>query len=139
MTDATVVVSYDDDELAEVDREALERALRTAMKDKEIAGQLQAKLDDDGWVEAAAFAAYSLQCDRLELRPWECTPCHAYEADGTCVDRKAGDLADKLIAADLSVWEPDPTAALRKARRRQTRCEADDEQRRRPNAAPARA
>jgi hypothetical protein len=101
----------------------VERALQTAMKDRERVAQLTAMLDEDGWAEAAKFASYDHQCAALNLKPWERPPCHDYWLDGDRVvrDEKGGDLADELTAAGLSVWEPDPQRALAKARQRRTR------------------
>jgi hypothetical protein len=112
----------DDDALDPVDREALERALAESLKDPQRAGQITSMLAD-GWEQAAKFAAYSLQCDRLNLSPWECAPCHGYllDSDRVVRDPQGGALADQLTDAGLSVWEPDPSGALAKAARRRTK------------------
>jgi hypothetical protein len=36
-------------------------------------------------------------------------------------DGNAGELADRLMDAGLSIWEPDPAAALAKAKRKRVR------------------
>ena len=108
-----VVMSDDADELDEIDRDALRRAMATRMADKGRARQLTEMLTDRSWTEVAKFAAYSLQNENLKLKPWEEPPCHAPDRG------PAGELCDQLLDANLSQWEPDPQKALAKARKRQ--------------------
>ena len=69
---------------------------------------------------------YSCQVGALRLKPWESPPCHVYytapdNRDGMkqgLRDARAGDLADRLMAAGLSIYEPDPAAALARAEKR---------------------
>jgi hypothetical protein len=107
-------------EIDAVDHEALIRAIGMARKDPALARQLDAMLANRPWDTVAKFAAYWVQSDTLQLRPWEEAPCHGYwrEPDGsggyvTARDEKAGDLADKLKEAGLSIYEPDPIRALK--------------------------
>jgi hypothetical protein len=71
----------------------------------------------EGFVSAGQFAAYSMQCDTLQLKPWECPPMHAEDGDDidpNCYGYRPGEVAlrDRLLGAGLSVFEPDPLAAL---------------------------
>ena len=107
-----------DDDLDDVDREALERAVAMAMEGR--ADQITSMLQDRPWVEVAEFASYHVQMKTLRLCPWQAPPCHGYWLQGDKVQRDAhgGDLCDKLLDAGLSMYEPDPAAALAKVKRR---------------------
>lgn len=104
-------------ELDPVDLEALRRALAIGLR--EHPQQIRAMLDEDGWLEAAEFASYTLQIDALHLAPWETPPCMAevWHTGRIVRDPAAGALVDALAAVGLSRFEPDPQAALMKARR----------------------
>ena len=91
------------------DLAALRRAFELASRDPERREQLQAMLRDGGWLEAAKFASYHCQCRSLSLRPWEHAPCHGGG------DPQSGALLDRMRAAGVSQWDPDPLAALAKA------------------------
>jgi hypothetical protein len=114
----------DRDNLDDVDFDALRRAMDLAMRNPNRAEQLKAKLKTASWREVAEFAAYCCQIETLHLRPWEEAPCHAVivEPDGRgrmreMRDPKAGALMDRLLAAGLSQWEPDPLGALAKVKK----------------------
>ena len=72
-----------------------------------------------GWQEAAETAAYSAQCDALRLKPWQAPPCHSH--DDVVPNDSYGNRADeialrqRLRRAGLSVFKPDPIAALERA------------------------
>lgn len=36
--------------------------------------QIEDKLKREGFEKAGRFAAFSVQCDVLQLKPWECPP-----------------------------------------------------------------
>ena len=65
----------------------------------------------------ALFCCSVAQSESLDLKPWECPAC---ESDSDPSDnasyaeqkRRARQLADRLRAAGLSIYEPDPIAAL---------------------------
>lgn len=125
-------------ELDEVDLDALQRAMDLARRDPDRAGQLEEMLKDRPWDDVAKFAAYVVQGQSLRLRLWESPPCHGYirSPDGrggfkTVRDDKAGALADRLLAAGLSIYEPEPVAALERAeksrRRKRAAAAADSE------------
>jgi hypothetical protein len=109
----------DDDDLAALDRDALQRCLDVTRRDPEMAAHLQAKLDaGQTWAEVARFAAYNAQIRSLRLRPWEDPPCVYSEADA---DERGNDgqrLLHKMLQAGLSRFEPDPRVALLKKKQR---------------------
>jgi hypothetical protein len=94
-----------------VDQDALRRALEMAKAEspgrKE---QLESKLAEEPWEDVASFAAYCCQNRTLKLKPWQTPPCDARR--DVPDDRKAYALAERLTAAGLSIFEPDPIAAL---------------------------
>jgi hypothetical protein len=100
-----------------VDREALRRALALARNEPEYAAQIAEKLKDQPWEKVAEFAAYCLQIDNLDLKPWQDPPMY---------DELRPDQSDslallvKLLAHGLSRYESDPVAALAEARSRAT-------------------
>ena len=104
--------------LRRVDREALERAIamRRAAGDVD-ALQMQRMLKEDRWIEVALFASYSCQDDALKLKPWQPPPCWMGDdrpVDDFAAAGKVGawELRRRLIAAGLSMYEPDPIGAL---------------------------
>ena len=68
----------------------------------------------------ALFCCSVAQSESLDLKPWECPPA---ESDPDPNDnasyaeqkRRARQLADRLQAAGLSIYEPNPIAALEQA------------------------
>jgi hypothetical protein len=108
-------MTNDEDELSAVDIDALERALARvrASKDPSRREQIARMLRED-WYKGAHFAAYSCQIDALKLKPWRDPPCYGHlKTDaGAYSDPAAHELADRLEAAGLSIFGPDPIAAL---------------------------
>jgi hypothetical protein len=68
----------------------------------------------DQWVELATRLATNAQAANLGLRPWQVAPCDAddvvHDGWGGKPDEVA--LRRKMIELGLSIWEPDPTAAI---------------------------
>lgn len=70
------------------------------------------------WEEGGEYAAYHCQMRSLRLRPWQCPPCDANgevdpaEGDGYGNRPDEGGLRQRLTRAGLSVFEPDPMAAI---------------------------
>jgi len=98
----------------QLDREALRRAVEM-MRAEGGANRLQIeqKLRDEPWQQAAAFAAYHCQRQTLNLKPWEDTPSHIDQDS-----REPGArLLRRMLKAGVSRYEPDPLAALAEARR----------------------
>lgn len=104
------------------DLDALQRAMERARKrDRFRAQQIDAKLLDEAWCDVAEFAAYGCQIEALGLKPWETPPMYG-DVDGA--QPAAAALLQKMLAAGLSRWEPDPMAALARKRRRKRRGDA---------------
>jgi hypothetical protein len=112
--------------LSEADKDAMARAIALmqsgSRRDRE---QIAHYLATESWERSGEFASYVCQDGGLKLRPWAPPPCwmrkpeyiaaalaRPYGIDG---ERQAGDLARDLIAAGLSIYEPDPLAALERA------------------------
>ena len=110
------------DELPAVDKEALERAIALALaeNDRGRVDQVELKLRTDPWFEVATFCSYHRQMDALKLKPWQIPPCWIEPDDiadiiaaGPRDDRyNAAKLAQRLLAAKKSLFEPNPLAAL---------------------------
>ena len=108
------------------DQEALELAMKIAMRDPRRAEHIKGKLEGSNpnprggffcppepWQEVAEFAASLCQRKALDLAPWENPPCHAH------IDPMGGDgsvqLLEKMEAAGISRFHPDPLRALEQA------------------------
>ena len=72
----------DDDDIAALDRDALQRCMDIAKRDRDMAAHLQAKLRaGQTWAAVARSAAYNTQITSLRLRPWQDPPCVVDEDD----------------------------------------------------------
>ena len=108
--------------LSPVDRDALERAV-------EIARRLRPDLIDDWlaeqpWLEAAVDAARLCQENALALKPWQCWPPCAVAPNDTDAPglahrgiRTSARLLRRMLAANVSRFEPDPLNALARVER----------------------
>lgn len=102
------------DALGPLDRDALEKCIVASLGDPETSADVQRRLDaGEPWLEVAMACCYHVQRDRLALRPWEAAPCMVREHDPRDADGRA--LAERLIGAGLSQFEPDPLTALQAA------------------------
>jgi hypothetical protein len=111
MTDAAAVAD-DDDALDPVDRDALQRCVKLMLVDRDLGEHVASILQDRPWLWVAQFCAFSLQSDALGLKPWQGPPCW----DGEDVrDPQTRELADRLRAAGLSIFAPNPLEALARA------------------------
>jgi len=115
--------SQADEILSPVDMDALTRAVA---EQRARGGERQRQIEDmlatRTWLEAAKFAAYSLQILHLQIKPWEVVPCDtapdAVDVSGY-EKRHAGSAARivrRLFVAGLSRYEPDPLAALERVK-----------------------
>jgi hypothetical protein len=101
-----------------VDRDALERAI--AMRKERTRNerrrdgktQIERMLDDRPWREVGEFAAYCCQMRSLELRPWQYPPCWVGPKDTNPEHAPAIALLKRLLANNLSRFEPDPVGAV---------------------------
>jgi hypothetical protein len=102
------------------DRDAFGRAIEW-VRQHGNAAQIEDKLRCEGFEAAGEFAAYSAQCDTLRLRPWQAPPCHVRGTVPSDVyGCRPGEIAlrDRLLAAGLSLFEPDPLSALAASERK---------------------
>jgi hypothetical protein len=116
-----------EEELSDVDRDALDRAIDICRTKKDPADreQIERKLATEPWREVGEFAAYSCQMDSLHLQPWQSPPCWVDDLvsdiqggpDGVGGDYEAARLLRRLLDAGLSRYEPDPIAALKAKKR----------------------
>jgi hypothetical protein len=102
------------------DREALTRALEMARAEsKQERAHFDALLSRQGWEEAALSACFVCQSRTLKLRPWQAPPVHVHddEVTGPSYGHRPEEIAlrRRMLAAGLSVYEPDPIAALEAA------------------------
>ena len=108
--------------LTPIDLDALRRAMAEARRDPQEAAHLARLLkdhdnpaEDRPWIDVAKSAAYHCQVENLKLRPWELPPMHGAVDNprGNAQGReKARKLLDRLLAAGLSRFEPNPEVAL---------------------------
>ena len=100
-------------ELSDLDRDALQRcvALTLAEPDKSRVEQVQSMLADRHWLQVAEFCAYHRQMNSLRLEPWQLPP-----SSGFGHDPKADQMLNKMVAAGLSQYDPDPMSALKAAK-----------------------
>jgi hypothetical protein len=93
------------------DEDALKLAVKICRaRDEGSRDQIDWKIENDRWRDAAEFAAYSCQYDSLNLKPWEEPPCRADENSDD--DSPARTLLRRMLAAGVSRYHPDPIAAL---------------------------
>ena len=104
------------DEIAEHDLAALRRCMEIA-DDPGRAEQLESMLRERPWSEVAQFACFCVQSRTLRLKLWEPPPCLAVG------DEAAVKLLNKMLAAGVSQYDPDPLAALEAAALKQRRRE----------------
>jgi hypothetical protein len=101
--------------LLKQDRDAFTRAIAWA-RQHDRAAEIDRTLEQEGFEEAGRTASYAAQCENLKLRPWQAPPCHcrATDSDPNTYGCRPEELAlrNRLLAAGLSVYEPDPPAAL---------------------------
>jgi hypothetical protein len=103
-------------ELTKADLAAMGRAINWMRAESpDRAEQIEHKLKHEGFEAAGEFAAIAAQDQTLHLKPWECAPCNIWGYNQS----SAIELRNRLVAAGLSVFEPDPMQALAEAERKQ--------------------
>jgi hypothetical protein len=122
----TLADDDDEDDLHPIDRDALERAIEMT---RAIGGpdavQIENMLARDPWEQVARFAAYCRQCDNLHLGPHQSPPCWVDDMEGTLAkgddgidgSYAAARLLQRMLDANISIYEPDPIAALERTKR----------------------
>jgi hypothetical protein len=113
--------------MIEQDRDALTRALVMARQDPMRAEQLDRKLaNGESWDEVAFFATLCVQASALHLKPWQCPPCDSNNeidpSEGVLYGNRPDEVAllQRMLAAGLSRYEPDPMKALAEIEARST-------------------
>ena len=104
--------------LSRIDRDALERALVMACRESpEQAAHYEEMLRHKPWQEVCESAVYSMQLKTLRLKPWQCPPCDCRSDEiGLGYGNSRGEvlLRRRMLKAGVSLYEPDPIAALEK-------------------------
>jgi hypothetical protein len=97
--------------LTSEDHAALTRAYELALRgDRARAAQIADRAATEGWLAAAEYAAFRLQVEALNLRPWEQAPCQILgEPNG---DGPAAQMLRRMLAGGFSRFHHDPTEAL---------------------------
>jgi hypothetical protein len=123
-------------ELSPIDHDAMARAIEIMRhRDQASAIQIADKLASEPWEEVGRFAAYGAQGDTLRLRPWQWPPCWIADIEAELAAppdqsgrQRAAELLQRMLAAGLSRFEPDPLAALEQAEgaRQNERVEGSD-------------
>jgi hypothetical protein len=98
----------------------LRRALVAARAlDVQTAQAVETNLKTSTWQRAAEYAAYHCQMRVLKLRPWQTPPMISHDEidpegryGGT--EQEVG-LRRKMLALGVSIFEPDPLAAIERA------------------------
>lgn len=105
-----------DADYQEHDIEALQQCMEIASREPDRAEQLQSMLAEPRpWIDVARFAAYCVQNRALNLKPWQSPPC------APSGDDDAWALHQKMLAAGVSEFHPDPLAALAAAQAKKGR------------------
>jgi len=108
-------MTTEETKLTATDLDALERALvAVCRRSPEDAARFEGMLREKDWREVCETAAYSMQCRTLALKCWQAPPMHsgdvAYGATATYGRRR-------MLRLGISIYEPDPAAAIAKAER----------------------
>jgi hypothetical protein len=99
-----------------IDRQALELAIELTMAEPDRREQVTLMLRE-GWEETGLFCAYHRQCRALRLRPWQEPPCWVSPNSTSQWDIEAVVLLERMLAAGVSQYHPDPLKALEEAER----------------------
>ena len=122
--------------LTETDRAALTRAVElyrtgSPTQRRQIDAQL-AKGDD--WEDVATYCAFHMQMESLHLPPWQPPPCRVHvasalnETDPQRGYRAVDVLRQRMAAAGVSKWAPNPVAACEAVEAEQRRRAAKSEE-----------
>jgi hypothetical protein len=100
--------------LSQIDKDALERAVATVRKSRAEAKRIDERLAKSDWFGIATDCAFHAQMIALGLKPWMSPPMFAHITEPRR-DEQAIALLHRLLAANLSRYEPDPLGALAEA------------------------
>ena len=102
--------------MTDADKAALELCMeRYKAQDKESRQQIASMLKDSSWHEVAIFACSNVQYQALCLKPWQTPPCFVDEDDPEERAQDAQLLLQRMLAAGISRYHPDPLTALRRS------------------------
>jgi hypothetical protein len=102
--------------MTQVDYAALVLALeQTCQVEPDRRAQITQKLQSEGWQATAEFCASLRQSEALQLRPWQQPPCDVDPESSASDEAEAVELLQRMLAAGVSRWHPDPLAALAQA------------------------
>jgi hypothetical protein len=102
-------------EFTAADHDALERALRLMLANKTKRDHFEHLLERHGRHEAATRASYIAQIHALKLKAWQAPPCEDFGDEvGPGYGRSKGEveLRLRMRALNISLYEPDPRAAI---------------------------
>jgi hypothetical protein len=113
------------DDLADVDPTditALELAVEQTLRERSDWGmQISCKIAEEGWRQAAEFAASHRQTIALHLKPWQLPPSDVVESDAHDPLRaEAVRLLHKMLAHGVSRYDPNPLAAIAAAKKQKS-------------------
>src|SRR5262249_55955999 len=93
---------------------ALRECMEIACRDPATKQQLTSMLENQSWHEVARFACSCVQSASLNLFPWQGPPCALSEdpEDENAVNQAGVKLLQRMLAAGVSRFDPDPLAAL---------------------------
>jgi len=106
-----------DNELTDADIDALQRALATT--DRGLNKQIQDLLKEYDRFGVAKIASHHKQVKHLRLQPGQLPPCTI--GTGADVDPEIMKIGKRLLRLGLSLYEPNPFAALKKAMKHKRR------------------
>jgi hypothetical protein len=109
--------------LSQVDEAALQLAYEIGRSESPAyRAHLDAIEAESGWRTAAEHACFHLQCKNQHLKCWECPPSSCINNIDVIDDLVYGSrtkevkLRRRMLALGLSLYEPDPAAAIAKAK-----------------------
>jgi hypothetical protein len=101
----------------ERDREAMRRAVETLLRtEPDWRDQIAAMLQSQPWEEVGLFASICCQVRALHLKPHECALAETHDVaePSEVYSYRASEVAllRKMLALDISRYDPDPIAAI---------------------------
>lgn len=109
--------------LFKTDRAALELAIKQTRVDPQRTGQVEWKLEHDGWLETATFCAYHRQMESLLLDAGDIPPCWVDDPDAALKGpnddawcwgaHEAARLLKQMLALGISPLSPRPAYSNR--------------------------
>jgi hypothetical protein len=108
--------------MTRTDIDALERAVEMCSAESAASRQrIDDRLAEGGnWFDVASSCAFHRQFASLSLLPWQSPPMYG-DIDRPRRDQHAAELLQRMLDAGLSRYEPDPVAALERAKAEATK------------------